>query len=306
MIAEFLINFAREFLSLTLIVLPYFALGVIIGAVLDRFLNPELTNKYLGKGLRSVVSASVLGAILPGCSCATVPMAEGLKRSGASLATVAAFILVSPLLSPHTLILNYGLLGWEFTLARVIFSLGAAILFGIIVMGLESRGIDGFTVPRNSELGRAACVCEYKCGCDSNPKSFWRSLWKIFRNLGKYFLLGMFLAALLTTLVPEDAISRFIGSSGPFAYLAAAVVGIPLYVCEGEEIPITLSLLRLGLGTGPAMAFLLGSVGTCIPTLAMAPKILGRRLTILYLLFWFVFAITSGIIFQAIFPRFIK
>ena len=36
------------------------------------------------------------------------------------------------------------------------------------------------------------------------------------------------------------------------------MIGIPVYICEGEEIPITYSLITLGLAQGPAMTFLLG------------------------------------------------
>ncbi len=78
-------------------------------------------------------------------------------------------------------------------------------------------------------------------------------------------------------------------------------MGIPVYICEGEEIPITLSLLKLGLGQGPALTFLLGAVGTCIPTMLMACKIIGRRATILYLIGWFIFAPLSGFLFSLFF-----
>jgi uncharacterized membrane protein YraQ (UPF0718 family) len=108
----------------------------------------------------------------------------------------------------------------------------------------------------------------------------------------------MFVASLLTVLIPEEAIPKYIGSSGVFAYLVAVLVGIPVYICEGEEIPITAALLKLGLGQGPAFSFLLGSVGTCIPTMLMAQKVIGRRSVVFYIIYWFVFAIGSGLIFS--------
>jgi uncharacterized membrane protein YraQ (UPF0718 family) len=109
----------------------------------------------------------------------------------------------------------------------------------------------------------------------------------------------MSIAAILTTIIPEDAIPGFIGH-GVLGYLSAALVGIPLYVCEGEEVPITFALLKLGLGIGPAFTFLLGSVGTCIPTFVMAQKTIGRRTTFFFIGMWFVFAVGSGLILAAI------
>lgn len=131
--------------------------------------------------------------------------------------------------------------------------------------------------------------------------TFLKSFLNIVKDLGKYFILGMFIASLLTVIIPEEAIPRYIGSSGVFAYLVAVLVGIPLYVCEEEEIPITLALLKLRLGEGPSFTFLLGSVGTCIPTMIMAQKIIGRRPTLFYIIFWFIFAIVSGLIFSIFF-----
>jgi len=297
---EYILRFGKEFISLTLIVLPWFILGVVFGALLERFLKPDLARKFLGKGVYSIINASLLGAILPGCSCATVPMANGLKESGSSLATITAFIMVSPLLSPHTLILNYGMLGWQFTVARIVFSLTGSILLGLIIMFLASRNFRGFNLPQKIPL-ETSCSCGDGCDCDdSQHKSFFTSLIDIVKNLGKYFLLGMVLASLMTTFVPEKAVPQYIGTSGPLAYLSAIGVGIPLYVCEGEEIPITLALRNLGFGFGPAFAFLLGSVGTCIPTLAMAPKVIGKRATILYFVYWLFFALGSGLLFNLI------
>ena len=287
----------KEFISLTLMVIPYFIVGTVCGALFETYLEPKWAFKYLNRGITSVINASILGAILPGCACSVMPMAEGLKDKGARLGTVAAFIFVSPLLSPHTVILTYGMLGLKFTLARVIFSLAGAIILGIAFNWLEKRRIPGFVLLAGSK--KDDCSCGQPC-CETEKKGFWRSFIEIIQRLGKYFLLGMFIASLFTVFIPKEAIPGYIGSSGVFAYLVSALIGIPVYICEGEEIPITLALLKLGLGPGPSLTFLLGSVGTCIPTLIMAQKIIGRKPIFVYLIGWFLFAITSGLLFSLI------
>ena len=110
----------------------------------------------------------------------------------------------------------------------------------------------------------------------------------------------MAIASLLTVLLPPGVITRHIGSSGPLAYIAAVFLGVPLYVCEGEEIPLALSLLKLGLGPGPTFAFLLGSVGTCIPTLIMSQKLIGRRGLMVYSAWWIAFAFSAGLLFSLV------
>ncbi|MDO8749360.1 MAG: permease [Candidatus Omnitrophota bacterium] len=288
----------KEFFSLTFSVMPYFILGTAFGALLKTRLKPDFVIKYLNRGASSVINASILGAILPGCACATMPMAEGLKEKKARLGTIASFIMISPLLSPQTVILTYALLGWKFTIARVIFSLSGAVILGITFNYFEKLKVRGF-VSSDASLDAEGGPCPPACKVEKI--GFWKVFIGIIKDLGKYFILGMFIASLLTVLVPKEAIPKYIGSSGVFAYLAAALVGIPIYICEGEEIPITLALLKLGLGKGPVFTFLLGAVGTCIPTMLMAQKIIGKKPVLIYIIYWFLFAISSGLLFSSFF-----
>lgn len=290
---EVIYDIIEEFFRLTITVLPFFLFGAAFSAALETWLKPAFAEKYLKSGFKGVFNAGLLGAILPGCACATMPMAEGIKRKGGSLGVVSAFIMVSPLLSPQTVILTYALLGLKFTIARIVFSLIGAFVIGLAYEALQNRSVKGFAFPAT----KSAAACCQSCSDPSEvgqKKSFVQSFLSVTKELARYFLLGMFIASLMIVLVPEDAIPRYIGSSGPFAYIVAVLVGVPVYMCEGEEIPITRSLLELGLGAGPAFAFMLGSIGTCIPTMAMAQKVIGRIPTIAYILFWFVFAAVSG------------
>ncbi len=293
------IRFLNEFFTLTIHVLPFFAAGTIFATLLSSWAKLDFIESYLNKGTRSVIYATLLGALLPGCSCSTIPMAEGLKKKGASLGTLASFIMVAALLSPQTIILTYGVLGLKFTIARIVFSLTGAILLGLLFNYYQNRHVNGFESVMSSEQSSQKQGCCSACPpVQDENKGFWNNLFTISKNLGKYFILGMVIAAALTTFIPQGAVIKYIGSSGFLAYLSAALIGVPLYVCEGEEIPLTLALLKMGLGQGPALTFLLGSVGTCIPTILMTQKVLGRKPTYLYVMGWFIFVITSGLIFS--------
>jgi uncharacterized protein len=312
-----------EFVTLTLEVLPFFVIGAVTGAALQAFVPTRWVERVFGgRGQRSLYAAGAAGAVLPGCACATMPMAAGLKSgSSARLGTVAAFIFVSPLLSPVTVALTWGMLGWRMTAARVAASLLGSVLLGLAVNRFEPwfRAGLGDRSPAAPPVGAASC-CGPAAGCApsnaapchsdalvGDPRTapgersrFWSALRGILRSVTPYFLLGMLIAAGLSALLPEAAIPRFLGgSSGVWAYLLAAVVGVPLYVCEGEEVPITYALLAGGLGAGPALTFLLGSVGTCVPTILMSRSVIGRRATTFYTAFWLVFVVAAGLAFQA-------
>lgn len=248
--------------------------------------------------------ASLFAAVLPGCSCATGPMAAGLHRQRAKLGTVTAFLMMSPLLAPHTLLLTWGMLGWEFTVARVLVPFLVIPLLGIVLNALDGRR--GWGIPRPVAGGSQetdSCECgDPSCAtmtAAAEPR-FLPELGTVLKSLTKPFLLGLAIAAALTAALPEDTIPRTIGAAGPFAFLIAALIGIPIYVCEGEEVPLTYAALGIGLAPGPAFTFLLGSVGTCIPTMLMAQGIIGRRATLLYVAAWFIFAIGAGVAFGTV------
>lgn len=289
----------KEFISLTLKVIPYFLIGAVFGAILQTYIRRNLTLKYLSRGNFSVINATILGAVLPGCACATMPIADGLKRQGANLGTITAFIMMSPLLSPITIAMTYGMLGWEITVARVVFPFICSIAVGVILNHLEKSRVPGFSISVSNPKSvqglsiKGNLVLSKSCRQETK-RDFWRNLVSIIIGLSKYLLIGTLVASVLNTIIPEDSISKYIIFSGFLAYLLAAIVGIPLYVCEGEGVPITSSLLKAGLDIGPAFTFLLGSVGTCIPTMIMAQRIIGKRATLFYILIWFVFAIGSG------------
>jgi uncharacterized protein len=245
-----------------------------------------------------------------------MPMAAGLRATaGPQLGTIAAFIFVSPLLSPITVALTWVMLGWQLTVARVVASLLGGLLLGLIINRFEKRFVRNLpaeptslsVVAEGGACGSASCGPGGAC-CEQEEEEevgagarFWRSFWTILRTVTPYFLLGMLIAAAIFEFLPEDAIPAFLGGSTSFwAYVLAAVVGIPIYVCEGEEVPIAYALLAHGLGPGPTLTFLLGSVGTCVPTFLMSQKVLGLRATVFVLVFWLVFVIGAGVLFQTI------
>jgi uncharacterized membrane protein YraQ (UPF0718 family) len=292
----------REFLTLMVRVAPYLLLGAASAAAVQTYVSPRWASRVLGSGTRSVWLGSVLGAVLPGCSCAAGPMAEGLHRRGAGLGTVTAFLMMSPLLAPHTVVLTWGVLGWPFAVARVIIPFLAIPLLGVALNAFDGRPGWGALKPVAGGGLNDTARADDACAGNGGPGNagFVTQLLGVLRMLGKPFLIGLAAAAVLTALLPEDVIPRTIGAAGPFAYLVAALVGIPAYVCEGEEVLLTYAALGLGLAPGPAFTFMLGSVGTCLPTMLMARRIIGSRATWIYAGAWFAFAIGGGVAFGAV------
>jgi len=262
--------------------LPWFLGGAILGAALEAFLPSAWATHWLSSPRASILHATIAGAILPGCSMTTVPLAAALKSRGARLGTLTAFIMISPILSPETIILTAALLGAKFTIARIVFPIVVTMLMGLTLNGLQARRIGQFQLPANDPG-----ISDLKAGCcaDDEPlegrRAFWPSFTSVLHPLWIYFLAGLLAVAILQAVVSPRDVARYL-HGGVGAYLLAAIVGIPLYVCEGAEVPLTYGLLQAGVGIGPAFTFMLGAVGTCIPTILMAPRIIGKSSTYVY------------------------
>ena len=106
-------------------------------------------------------------------------------------------------------------------------------------------------------------------------KDFWG-------DLAGWFFLGILLAGLITTLIPEDIFARYLGSGLP-AMLLMLVIGIPLYICATASTPIAAALILKGVSPGAALVFLLAGPATNVAALTVLFGILGKRAAAVYL-----------------------
>lgn len=274
--------------------LPWFLGGASLGAALEAWLPASWAMRWLSSPRASVLNATVAGAILPGCCMTTVPLAAALKRHGARLGTLTAFIMISPILSPETIILTAAMLGTKLTLARIILPVIATLAMGFALNAFERLRLKPFQLqPGDTTVADLKSTCCGESETIDDKRTFWRSFLALLHPLWIYFVVGLIAVAVVQAIVPPADIARHL-HSGVVAYLLAAVVGIPIYVCEGAEVPLTYGLLQAGVGIGPAFTFMLGAVGTCIPTILMAPRIIGKAATSVYVAVWLLLAIGGG------------
>lgn len=283
---------------------PWLFGGALVGVAFNRWIKTEWVERWMQSGYTPVLAATVAGALLPGCAMTTMPMAASLRKKGANIGTLTAFIMIAPILSPQTLVLNLAMLGWPMTIGRIVLPAVLSIALGLLINILAKRGVRGFAGPSNgsrpapkTECGSGCHAEEDDCCENQSHKSFVTSVWTLLRELLPYFLIGLLVVSLLESLIPQATLAHYI-HSGFIACVLAATAGIPLYVCDGGEIPLTLALLKLGVGPGPAFAFLLSSVGTCLPTIAMAGRIIGTAATALYVVAWLVLSIGGGMLME--------
>jgi uncharacterized membrane protein YraQ (UPF0718 family) len=73
--------------------------------------------------LRGILIGTLGGAITPGGPYVSMPVAAGLLKAGASMGTMVAFLTSWSLIAVARLPLEVGIMGWRFTLIRMISTL---------------------------------------------------------------------------------------------------------------------------------------------------------------------------------------
>ncbi|MGM0536881.1 MAG: SO_0444 family Cu/Zn efflux transporter [Pseudomonadota bacterium] len=95
-----------------------------------------------------------------------------------------------------------------------------------------------------------------------------------------WLLLGLVMAGLIKALVSEALLSRWVGGQGLGSIARAAVIGAPLPLCSCGAIPTALAMYRGGASRGPATAFLIGTPGIGVDSLAITYALLGPYMAV--------------------------
>ena len=93
------------------------------------------------KKVSGVFWSTISGALIPICSCGTIPLGISLYYSGAYLGPTLAFMTSSPMINPIAVILSWGFLGPKITIIYIITGLVAPMIIGIVANRFGSKEI---------------------------------------------------------------------------------------------------------------------------------------------------------------------
>jgi len=121
---------ATVFVSIVVQATPFLVLGVVISGLVAAYVPPSFFARALPKRpALAVPVAGAAGVAIPGCECASVPVASGLMARGVAPAAALAFLLSSPAINPIVLVSTYVAFPGdpEMVLARFLASAAAAM-----------------------------------------------------------------------------------------------------------------------------------------------------------------------------------
>lgn len=262
-------SFFQAIMVFTIKVFPFFIGGCLAAGFILRYFS------FFQKNLpSSMLGSTSLGAVLPLCSCAVVPISRGMLSVNIPRRAVISFLMVTPVLNPFVIILSYGVIGLEFTLARIFSIFILAIASGILIEKLISE----------EEIDPDSGLCKLCSECAgaslTQSSSAFIAGWRMMGFLLRYMVIGIFLGAIVSIYLPPIVVVKYL-SSNILGLLAAVTVGLPMYLCTGEEVLFLKPLMDMGLPLGHAIAFTLAANGICLSSIALLVGVIGKKTTIL-------------------------
>ena len=107
---------------MTVQILPLLIFAFIVAGMVQVLVPRELLSKWVGaeSGMRGILIGTVAGALAPGGPYVSLPVAAGLLQAGASVGTMVAFPTGWSLWAVSRLPMEVGIVGWRFTLIRIV------------------------------------------------------------------------------------------------------------------------------------------------------------------------------------------
>lgn len=320
---------------LTCLVPAFFIAGAI--AV---FISQASVIKYFGPQAKKLLSysvASVSGTILAVCSCTVLPLFGGIYKRGAGIGPAVAFLYSGPAINVLAIVYTARILGFDLGLARaigaVVFAAGIGLIMALIYRKEESlkdsAAFDALVAdPESKKWWQQVVFFAVMVGILIFAASknwivtgillvilllvLWRwftrgeiGMWmketlRFVRLIVPWLLVGVFAAGIITTFVPQDAVTNWVGGSSLFANFIASFLGALMYFATLTEVPIVSAFMNLGMGKGPTLALLLAGPALSLPNMLVIRNIMGTKKMLTYVGLVVVFATITGYIFGLI------
>lgn len=298
----FLHDFIGALLNALLKSAPYVVIGYLVAAFIREGLPRNVLARIMGnRGIRPLFNAVGIGALLPICSCGTIPLGVGLVRNGAATGTTLSFMTSSPALSPISILLGLKLLGAPLTATYC-----AVVVIGSLLMGaIGNRLLKGGQATGSPAGKRARFQAQEDVLPENEEKvpllrKTGRALKWAFFDLGAEvsldLLFGLTLAALIVTLVPMEWIGSWLGGEGISSLLLVILMGIPVYTCSVPSIIVVASLLAMGATPGVAVAYLIAGPATNLGELTAIGRNMGHRTAVFYAVSLLAIALGGGLV----------
>ena len=294
-------------------------LGFLISALVQSVVSKRTVVGFLGRDdLRGLTYASLFGAASSSCSYASVAVARGLFRKGATFANAIVFEFASTNLVFELGLVLLVLMGWQFVAAEFA---GGLLMIALLAVAfkytLRSRQVEA--ARRQAEKGLPGRM-EGHGGMDMavTDGPFLRRLLsgRALTAIAHYFymdvaslyqdlIIGFLISGALAAWVPNSFWQTVFLTSDPqlgaiWGPVIGPVISMLSFVCSVGNVPLAVVLWNGGISFGGVIAFIFGDL-IIIPILNIYRRYYGGRMSLYLLAVSYGAMVVAGLVVGAVF-----
>jgi len=272
------------FVAIVVQALPFLVLGVLVSGAITALVSPAVLERLLPRSpLLAVPGAALAGTALPGCECASVPIAGRLTARGVQPAAALAFMLSAPAVNPIVLVATAVAFPGQprMVLARFLGSLATSIVVGLV----WSRVGDQAWVVRTRERLAGGDGPRWLAFSSAARHDLW--------DAGGWLVVGAAAAATLQVLVPRSLLLA-VASQPALAVLALGGLAVVLAICSEADAFVAASLREFSLTA--RLVFLVVGPAVDVKLFAMQAGVFGRRFALRFAPLTFVVAVVCAVV----------
>ena len=227
---------ATVFVAIFVQALPFLVLGVLLSAAIAAFVPQSFWARALPSNRALAVPvAGAAGAVLPGCECASVPVAGALMTRGVTPAAALAFLLSAPAINPIVLISTFVAFPGEpeMVLARLVASFATAVIVGWL--WLRFGRPEWLRIPRRTHLEGATPWHTFRLTATHD-----------FLHAGGFLVVGALAAAAMNVLIPPSWLDA-LADNPLLAILGMALLAVVLSICSEADAFVAASFTSFSL-----------------------------------------------------------
>ena len=276
-------TWATVFVAVCVQAMPFLVLGVLVSGVIAAFVPTAFFARALPRNTYAAVPvAGAAGALLPGCECASVPVAAGLMARGVTPPAALAFLLASPAVNPVVLVATAVAFPGrpQMVAARLVASLAAAVLVGWIWARVGRSG----WLARPRRLDTAGLP---------RWEAFRATLSHDFLQAGGFLVIGGLTAATLNVFVPQRVLNAV--AHHPWLEIGAlSLLAVLLCVCSEADAFVAASLAQFSLTA--RLAFLVVGPMVDVKLISLQGGTFGWRFTARFAPLTFLVAVACAVL----------
>lgn len=128
----------------------------------------------------------------------------------------------------------------------------------------------------------------------SAVRAWLRETWWFVRIIFPLLLLGVFIVGVIGKVLPQEWVQRWLGGTSLRASFLATMLGSVSYFATLTEAPFVDTLLKMGMGKGPALALLLTGPGLSLPNWLAIARVFGPKKAVVYVFTIIVLGTLAG------------